>query len=166
MTGRRGNKNLREQNREKKMKKLLTIIATLSLFAVAGVGTARAQVIDAVVAEIPFDFNIGDTSLPPGKYTVGRCGSMTGRFLAISNDEGKILRLFLVEAAEANKPPQQAELIFHRVGDQYFLYEIFDPGSQIGAELPEPRAERQLEKKAAVTGGSSYVTVAGLNSER
>lgn len=146
------------------MKKLLTIIATLSLLTMMEVGTARAQVVDAVVANIPFAFTVGKITLPAGQYTVKPFGSMPENFMAISNQEGKIQQVFMIEDTQANKPPHQAELIFHRVGGQYFLYKVFDPENQSGAQLQEPRAERRLEKEAAVTGGSSYVTVVGLNA--
>lgn len=150
------------------MKKLLTIIATLSLLTLTGVGTARAQVVDAVQANIPFAFTVGTLTLPAGQYTVKPFGSMPQNLMAISDQEGKIQQVFMIEDTRANKAPHRAELIFHRVGGQYFLYKVFDPENQIGAELPEPRAERRLEKEAAVTGGSSYVTVVALNhaSER
>lgn len=146
------------------MKKLLTIVATLALSVLGGVGTARAQVVDAVLANIPFDFTVGKVTLPAGQYTVKPFGSLPGNLMAISNREGKIQQVFIIEDTQANQPPQQAELIFHRVGDQYFLYKVFDPENRIGAELPKPRAERRLEKEEAVTGSSSYVTVAALNA--
>jgi len=145
------------------MKKLLTIIATLSLLILAEVGTARAQVVDAVVANIPFEFTVGKMTLPSGQYTIKPFGSMPGNLMAISNEEGKILQVFIIGDTQAKVPPQQAELIFHRLGDQYFLYKVFDQGNQIGGELRKPSAERRLEKEEAMTG-SSYVTVVALNA--
>ena len=104
------------------MKKLLTIVATLSLFALAEVVTARAQVVDAVVANIPFEFTVGTKTLPAGLYTVKPFGSMPENLMTISNQEGKIQQVFMIEDTQAYKPPHQAELIFHRVRGQYFLY--------------------------------------------
>lgn len=146
------------------MKKLLTIIATLSLLAVVGTGTARAQVTDAVVADIPFEFTVVNMTLPAGRYTVKPFGEMPGNLMAIVSEEGKILRMFTIESAQVNEPPRDAELIFHRVGDHYFLYEIFEQANSLGVMIPKPRAERRLEKEAAVTGESSYVTVAALKT--
>jgi len=146
------------------MKKLLTIIATLSLLAIVETGTARAQVTDAVVADIPFEFTVVNMTLPAGRYTVKPFGEMPGNLMAIVSEEGKILRMFTIESAQVNEPPRDAELIFHRVGDHYFLYEIFEQANSLGVMLPKPSAERRLEKEAAVPGESSYVTVAALKT--
>lgn len=55
-----------------------------------------------------------------------------------------------METATLEKRPDQTELIFDRVGDQYFLTEMFEAGNSIGVELPKSRAERKLEKEGAV----------------
>ena len=150
------------------MKKLLTIIATLSLFALVGTGTARAQVTDAVVADIPFEFTVDNATLPAGRYTIKPFGAIPENLMAIASEEGKILRVFIIHDEKAKEPPHQAELLFHRVGDRYFLHQVFDQENGIGAELRETRVERRLETQAAKTNNDGYVTVAALttNSNR
>ncbi len=146
------------------MKKLFTIIATISLLALAGVGTARAQVINAVVANIPFDFTVGNKTMPSGQYTVKPVDSSPGSLMTISYKEGKVLEVFGIENAQAKGEPHQAELIFHHVGDRYFLSEIFDSWNPAGAEVRRPRAERRFEKEEAMAGRSSYVTVVAFSA--
>jgi len=146
------------------MKKLLTVIATLSLFAVLGAGTARAQVVYGIKADIPFDFTVKNTTLPAGRYAIKPFGEMPQSLMAIVSEEGKILAVFSTEDAQMTRPPQNSELIFHRLGDHYFLYEVFEQGEGIGAMIPKPRAERRLEKEEAVNAASSYVTVVATGS--
>jgi len=146
------------------MKKLLTMIATLTLLAIVGAGTARAQVVDIIVADVPFDFTVGTHTLPAGRYVIKPAGDIRGSTMLISSDSGKDRQLFTIEDAQMNKPPKDSELIFHRVGDQYFLYEVFEQGTGIGAMLPKPRAERRLEKEEAMNLGSSTVTVVAVKA--
>jgi len=37
-------------------------------------------------------------------------------------------------------------LVFHRVGDEYFLYQIWTAGSTQGRELPQPKRETELAR--------------------
>ena len=146
------------------MKKLLTLIATLSLLAIVGAGTARAQVDDTIVADIPFDFTVGTHNLPAGRYSVKPFGEMPGNIMAIVSEEGKILQVFTIEEAQANKLPRDAVFIFHRVGDQYFLYEVFEKANSLGVMIPKPRAERRLEKEEAMNRDGSNVTVVAVKA--
>jgi hypothetical protein len=48
-----------------------------------------------------------------------------------------------VRASEAQ---ENAKLIFHKYGDQYFLSQIWTPGGNTGRELLTQAQERQLAK--------------------
>ena len=146
------------------MKKITLIMALVLLSVLAGVRTTNAQVTNAVIVDIPFDFYIGNSNLPAGQYTVKPFGSSPEGMMAISNQEGKILRVFLVGSAELSVSPHNAELVFEHVADRYFLYEVFDQENPLGALLQKSHIERNLEHEAVATGDANYVTVAALNS--
>ena len=128
----------------------------------------RAQVVDAIVADIPFGFTVRDTTLPAGEYTIKRSYSANPGIMQIRSADGKEVLLFVVGSAEAAKTPDQTKLIFDRVGDQYFLSEIFEEGSSLGVGLPKSRAERNLEKEGAITQLHSVAVSAqtGINARR
>ena len=130
------------------MKKLLMIVLTLSLFAIEGAIRARAQVVDTIVADVPFGFTIRDHTLPAGSYAIRRLDAQPG-VMEIRDTDGDRVLLFLTGSAQAAKGPKQTELIFDRFGDQYFLSEIFEAGNGTGAQVPKSRAERSLEKEIA-----------------
>ena len=130
------------------MKKLLMVVLTLSLFAIEGVIRARAQVVDTIVADVPFGFTVRDHTLPAGSYVIKRLDSQPG-VMEIRDADGERVVLFLTGSAQAAKEPKQTELIFDRFGDQYFLAEIFELGNGTGAQVPKSRAERSLEKEIA-----------------
>ena len=141
------------------MKRFLLLVVMSSLLAVVG-GTARAQVVDPIVADIPFDFIVRGTTLPAGHYTVKRFGSNPEVMEVLGDDNHRTPVLFMVESAQVSKEPHRSELIFNRVGDQYFLSEVFEAGDRTGVEVPRSRTERRLEKEGVMI----HITVPGLNA--
>ena len=142
------------------MKSLLFLVLGLSLLAIAG-GTARGQVVDSIEADIPFGFTVRHTALPAGHYTIKRLGATPG-VMEIRGDDYQRPVIFFVENAQASKEPKKTELIFDRIGDQYFLSEVFEEGNTAGVEVPQTRSERRLRKEGAVVN-VQYVTVPGQN---
>lgn len=130
------------------MRNLLMIVLTLSLFAIEGTTRASAQVVDTIVADVPFGFVVRDNTLPAGSYTIKRLDSQPG-VMEIRDAEGERVLVFLTRSAQASKEPKQSELIFDRIGDRYFLSEIFEHENRTGVDLPKSRTERSLEKEIA-----------------
>jgi hypothetical protein len=131
------------------MKTLLMIVLTLSMVAIGRATRVRAQVVDTIVADVPFGFTIRDHVLPSGSYTIRRLDSQPGA-MEIRDADGQRVLLFLTASAQSTKEPDRTELIFDRFGDQYFLSEIFEEANVYGVVLPKSRAERSLEKEVAV----------------
>jgi hypothetical protein len=150
------------------MKNLLMMVVAISFLAIAGGAPVRAQVVDTIVADVPFDFTVRDSTLPAGKYSIKRTYSADPGVMQIRNADGDEVVLFVVGTAQAAKEPDQTRLIFDRVGDRYFLSEIFEEGNITGVELPKSRAERDLVKEGAITQLHSVAVPAqtGINARR
>jgi hypothetical protein len=150
------------------MKNLLLIVVTASFFGLVGGMPARAQVVDTIVADIPFGFTVRDTTLPAGEYYIKRIDSVDPGVMQISSADGAERLAFLVGSAQSVKRPDQTKLVFDRVGDQYFLSEIFEEGNSAGVELKRPSAELQLEKDGAMSQLHSVVVPAhsGVKAQR
>ena len=131
------------------MKKILLLVMTSSVLAIAG-GTALAQVVDPVEADVPFDFTVRRMSMPAGHYTLKRLGS-DPEVMEIIGPDYRHPFVFLVESAQVSQTLKRGELIFDRVGDRYFLSEVFEGGTNIGVEVPKSREERRMEKQGALT---------------
>lgn len=132
------------------MRKVLLIVVSLFWIGIAGRIPAHAQVVDTIEADIPFSFTVRNTTLPAGRYTVERVYTVDPNVMEIRSRDAHSATLVIVENAEIAKAPEMAELIFDRVGDQYFLSEIFEGGSNAGVALPKSHAERQMEKEGAM----------------
>jgi hypothetical protein len=125
--------------------KMLLVVGLL-----IGIGnvTARAQgLIDdtAIEADVPHAFSVKGKTLPAGKYTVKRLDDTQPNVLEIRSADGRTAVVFEAESVQANQIPSNAELVFDKVGDQYFLSKIWTTDSDIGYQLPKTKAEKTLE---------------------
>jgi hypothetical protein len=87
------------------MKKVFLIAVISFVLPMWGLTTARAQVTDTVVADIPFGFVIRDTTLPAGEYTIRRVNPANPGVMVISSKEQNRNVLFVVNSAQMNKEP-------------------------------------------------------------
>jgi len=109
--------------------------------------SANAQSTSIVRANIPFDFIVGDKTLPAGKYTVNSAAS-DGQALNIRTSEGKSLALVLTHDAAERSQKRIARMVFHRYGQQYFLAEVWS-GASHGRQLMQSKRERNLRQELA-----------------
>lgn len=124
------------------------MLLMLTLLIGSGSVTARAQgLIDdtAVQADVPHAFIVRDKTLPAGKYTIKRLDDTQPNVLVIRSADGRSAVTFEVEAAQANQIPRKPELVFNKLGDQYFLSKILTPDSSFGYQVPKTKAEESLE---------------------
>ncbi|HEY0547125.1 MAG TPA: hypothetical protein VGC91_17230 [Pyrinomonadaceae bacterium] len=101
-----------------------------------------------LMVSVPFEFSIGDKTMPAGDYLISRLNS-DGSQLRISNRETykSIGRASL--AVQASEPKQESLLVFRRYGDQYFLAQVWLTGETTGRELVKSAREKTLEGQLA-----------------
>ena len=121
------------------MRKMYTSLVTafVAIAALATSAPVQAQEVH-LVARVPFDFAVGDASLPHDTYRLSRMdghpemlfvrGERTGAFVRTSED--RVPR-------DGGTPT----LVFYRYGDDYFLREVRWAGSA-RLDIPETKAER------------------------
>ena len=123
----------------------------LSLCLVMGFGAAmaaRAQIeSDATIeANIPYAFVVRDTTLPAGRYTIKVADKSADlNVLEIRSRDGHTAVLFDTEGIQADRGPGKSELIFNKMGDKYFLSQVFLKGDNSGNQLIKSRMEKKLE---------------------
>ena len=134
-------------------KQLLKTLATISFLiaiAIVPVRSAQAQSLAyRVRANIPFDFVVADKTLPAGEYFISRTRQYSGDdVLTISTLDGHAVAIRLTFGVESLSPKKQGVLVFHRYGNQHFLYQVWPAGSSLGRILIRSRSERELEREA------------------
>ena len=123
---------------------MFVLVGSMAVAAKAQTG-GRTQ----LVANIPFQFNIGNKTLPAGKYAVrAASGGTSIVVLTIQSHDGKASASLMMSTVEG-KAQQGAKLIFNRYGNQYFFAEAWVDGDANGLQAPKSRAERAAESEMA-----------------
>jgi hypothetical protein len=130
------------------MKRNLTGI--LSLVALSLLFTAGAYAQSYAKANVPFDFKVGNAQLPAGTYEIKVDDASAGAIL-VQSDEGNGSAMSL--ARRETPRPTNAKLVFHRVGNQYFLAEIWRNSQTEGMICPTSKQEKELEKELQASNG-------------
>ena len=119
----------------------------LSLVLMLTAVSVRAQSVRTKVTNIPFSFIVGQKTLPAGEYTLEPNRKDSHIVWLIQHRDGRTSALFTSMPVRSSEIQEKAKLIFHKYGDQYFLSQIWTPGSQSGRELLMPRLEREFAKR-------------------
>lgn len=131
-------------------KQLFHIAATLSLFLMLG-AAAGAQTTREMTITIPFDFNVGETALSAGTYTVYRTSTSSGNGFMLRDAKGQPKVVFHTRQAQSAGAQGESKLEFRSYDDKYFLAYVWAAGNNIGHELQPSRQERELAQEAAIS---------------
>jgi hypothetical protein len=124
------------------MKNLRSILLALTVLLLAT--AAQAQTTN-VKASIPFDFVVGDHAYPAGEYTV-KSMNQNSDAIRIDNADESEKGITLSDACEKARPATQTILVFQRLGDNYFLSQVWTEGSSTGREFRMSKREVHLAK--------------------
>jgi hypothetical protein len=136
------------------------IFTMLSFLLMLTAATVSAQSERIRVINIPFSFNVGPKTLPAGEYTVEPNRRDSHTAWLVQSRESHATALFTTMPVQASTTQEEARLVFHKYGEQYFLSQIWTPGGNTGRELLMPRLERELsnsaiERRTVVLAGGS-----------
>ena len=132
-------------------KQAYTMIATMILAGFVAMSSARAQSISSgkLVANIPFEFNVGNKAMPAGEYTVRQVNPASDHaVLQLRSKDGSASAMVQMTSLIATAQ-ETAKLVFHCYGDRYFFAQAWTAGTSNGLEAPRPRAERAMSERLA-----------------
>ncbi len=138
-------------------RRVLSGLAAFSL-VLATAAASYAQLTHRVEARIPFEFAVSGKVLPDGAYIVTRD---TSGFLKIESLDSSNAVLALAIYTRSNATPTEAQLVFDRVSDHYFLSQIWEPGNNTGTEIPRSRMERDLSNRTLANASPNSEHTAG-----
>ena len=133
----------------------------LTLLAISVV----ARTPEEVTITIPFDFTVGQTTLPAGTYTIDRTSANTTEVFSICAADRQIKLVFNTHIVEAEELSAVMRLEFRQYGDRYFLGQMW-LGSNSGHELSQSSLERELAKEiklhpAQKSGKTEVIPISG-----
>jgi hypothetical protein len=144
------------------MKRYLNTAIAMIVLAGAFTASAYAQAAgpQPVVANIPFDFNVGSKTLPAGKYTITVVNPSSDRkVLQIRSSDGRSTAI--TQTTEViGTASEKTKLVFHRYGDHYFFAQAKMAGDTMGLAALKSKAERAQSQAIAKAGKSIVVIVA------
>jgi hypothetical protein len=126
---------------------MIAMIVLVGSMAVAAQAQTSGRT--QLVANIPFEFNVGSKTLPAGEYLVLSTSAETSNVvLKIQSQDGKASAM-LQMGSVIGKAQKSAKLIFNRYGNRYFFAQVWVDGDKTGLEAPKSRAERAAGREIA-----------------
>jgi hypothetical protein len=123
------------------MKTLRTIMFALTVLLLATASQAQQTITQA---RVPFDFVVGNHTYPAGEYTV-KSMNVGSPVMQINNTRDNTVKKFQLSIpCEKLTRSEDSKLVFLRMGDSYFLYQVWVAGQVSGREFPKNETYWQL----------------------
>ena len=131
--------------------------ALMTLIVAFAVATPMVHAQTIMTAKVPFAFSVGQQQLPAGAYAVRELNRAT----LIENNDGHERILGVYGSAGPSKA-DETKLVFDRVGDHYFLRQIWTSAAGQGMAVPEPKLEKELRAANTAPGGGAETVIVAL----
>ena len=118
-------------------KTMWMVVATAALMSVSAIADDAI----AIKANVPFDFMVGNQSVPAGEYIFAQNGSWN--MIQISSWDTRTVLRVLRHPAGNNMTSSPYALVFHKYGNRHFLKQVWAGNGVMGVQLPASRAEKE-----------------------
>jgi len=123
------------------------------------VPAVHAQSSIVTKADVPFAFTVGSNQMPAGAIEVRELGY---RATLIQTKDRSAHVLGIYPYAGPNKKGDN-KLVFHKVGDRYFLAEIWTTSEDAGLLVPKSAMEKEMTaSNYANTGGGPETVIVAM----
>jgi hypothetical protein len=129
--------------------KISKVWALVFLLTVGLAASVHAQgLTNGILVNIPREVIVNDKVIPAGEYEIRKVSNAAGPILRFFNrDEMMYETPVLPISAEKKDVVEEPKVVMHKVGDQYYLTEIWLQPDRLGYEVPLPKHVRALEKE-------------------
>ena len=130
---------------------LMTLIVAFSI----AVPVVQAQQ-TIMTANVPFAFSVGDKRLPAGAYAVREMDRAT--LIQSADSANSVLGIYYYAGPSKT---DETKLVFNKVGNHYFLAQIWTSARDQGLSVPQSKLEKELRtSNSRPQGGVETVIVA------
>lgn len=135
---------------------VISKVTLLSAMVLTSVASAQGQSLaNGVKVNIPFDFTVSEKKLPAGEYSIGSTARRSDDIvLSIINLDGRSKAIRLSNAVVTTRPRDRARVVFHRYGNEYFLFQVWAAGATVGRQFPESKRERIVRTSSQTVGAN------------
>ena len=129
-------------------KNIINVAVTLFFLLTLGAATGQAQTSsNQFKSYIPFQFNIGEQTLPAGEYRIERINRLTSLEILVIRHVATGRSMFVTASSTEDKREEMTRLVFHRYGEISYLAQLKGVEPNLALELSESRAERALKRE-------------------
>jgi hypothetical protein len=122
--------------------RMMAIVVTmLPLLAAAQLNSS-----EKLMTQVPFQVRAANKVVPAGQCVVSLAG-VDVKTLIIRDREGRVALIAHAEMDVASKAAVAPVLVFHKYGNQYFLWRLKIEGSRTVYQLPESKAEAEMRAR-------------------
>ena len=150
-------------------KNIINVVVTLFFLITLGAETGQAQTYwNQFKSYIPFQFNVGEQTLPAGEYRIERINRLTSLEILVVRHVATGRSMFVTASSTEGKREEMTQLVFHRYGEISYLAQLKGVEPNLRLELFESRAERALKgerQKAVRTRAGSEIVENGTDYE-
>ena len=104
----------------------------------------QAQERPLLTATVPFAFAVANVNLPAGSYTVSILPPYN--MIQVQSADGRKVATITGVPSQKSANSTQAKLVFHHSGNEYFLAQVWEQGSNIHRDLQSGTRARDLAK--------------------
>lgn len=128
------------EKRSKTMRWRIAVVLVALLWAAPQVMAQNVR----VVADIPFQFQVGQEARSAGEWTISRIDSIAFPVIRLRHlTNGQTMLAVGTPLYRLSNGPWEAKLVFNRYGDRYYLSEVWGDGG-VGVYLMPSEEERAL----------------------
>lgn len=120
------------------MKKVIQLVSFLGLALIFGGVTANAQAVTSVDAKVPFDFVVGEKTLPAGNYVLRIINAPNSAQRLEIRDSEQDIRFTALMFKNGDRNRYRSELIFDRSSGKAVLTKIVT--GEAGYSVPQAEA--------------------------
>jgi len=134
-------------------------ISAIALFTIATLAASTGLFAQqrGVKANIPFNFTVGEQSMPAGEYTIS---SPSRHVIQVRSTDGKHFGM-VVGSQGYHEQRERPALVFDKCGEYYFLHRILSPeNSTLNLDIALGKAEKRVQTREAMLGRQEQILVA------
>jgi hypothetical protein len=124
-------------------------ISAVTLFTIATLAATNGLFAQepSAKANIPFNFTVGEKSMPAGEYTI----SLTSEHVVKIQSADKLQVDLALASKSYQDPGAKGQLVFDKVGDYYFLRQISSPTwSSMNLSIASGKVEKRVQTREAM----------------
>ena len=143
----------------KNTRMLLTVALLLGAVSVY----IQAENVPFIKVSIPFNFTVGNQTLPAGDYTISDSAVHAQSVIWLQTSDAKHIAVVSTHPSYALDPPARTQLIFQHSGGEYFLSQIWTLGSSSGREVQLSNRAKELARNGSSSDDATIVADASFS---